>query len=116
MSAYTKRNSVDYKMGYLLGVLRGKNNKDWSLEDYILEANNIIEIKKIQLDITLAEEICNYHSYTYGIATYKGVDFVLMDDSNYAIYLYNDGKVQLLTIKEDEELAETLKKLIDNKC
>ena len=109
------KNTMDYKMGYLFGVLLGKNDKDWSLEDYILEANEIIEIKKIQLGWKLMEEICSKYSYTYGIATYQGVDFVVMDDSNCAVYLYNDGKVQLLTIKEDIELVEILKGIIDNR-
>lgn len=101
--------SIDYKMGYLAGSLY----YDWeteyyTLNEFIVKANELIEFNCIPLDIDVAEFVCEIYSSIKGRLKYKEREYVVADEEQ-AVYI----KDNLIVVEDDEELVEKLNELLD---
>ena len=101
--------SIDYLMGYLAGSLYYDwETEDYTLNEFIVKANELIEFNGIPLDIDVAEYVCEIYSSIKGKLKYKEREYVVVDEEQ-AVYI----KDNLIVIEDDKELVEKLNELLD---
>jgi hypothetical protein len=101
--------TIEFKIGYLFGRLH--DYRDFDFEEFIRYANEIIKNRKINLDIKLAEKICNEYMSSLGIVVKDGKEFILLDCIAYALYI-KDNK---MVIEDDGELVDELTLCLSSK-
>ena len=101
--------SIDFKMGYLAGSLYYDwETEDYTLDEFIVKANELIEFNGIPLDIDVAEYVCEIYSSIKGRLKYEENEYVVIDEEH-AVYI----KDNLIVVEDDEELVEKLNGLLD---
>lgn len=98
-------------MGYLAGSLYYDwETEDYTLNEFIVKANELIEFNGIPLDIDVAEYVCEIYSSIRGKIKYEEKEYVVIDMGIYqAVYI----KDNLIVVENDEELVEKLYELLD---
>lgn len=98
-------------MGYLAGSLYiDWETEDYTLNEFIVKANELIEFNGIPLDMDVAEYVCEIYSSIKGRLKYKEREYVVIDMGIYqAVYI----KDNLIVVEYDHELVEKLNELLD---